>query len=147
MQWMESSIPILHTSHPSTGKCSGSKKNWHQTSNHPFTFTSFTWILECWSWKGVECRLSSAESARHRFPPQLLHIFGYSCFRFLATAAAAADFWPCCKNVKVAKVHFLDHQQGNFPIWGEKNSSPDVISSEGPDEVWFILTGHRDGKA
>ena len=84
---MESSIPILHTSHPSTGKCSGSKKNWHQTRNHPFTFTSFTWILECWSWKGVECRLSSADSARHRFSApaaphfwlQLLQIFGHSC--------------------------------------------------------------------
>ena len=147
MQWMESSIPILHTSHPSKGKCSGSKKNWHQTSNHPFTFTLFTWNLEGWSWKGVECRPSWAESARHRFSapaaphfwPQLLQIFGHSC--------CCSRFLTLLQECEGRQGALLDHQQGNFPIWGEKNSSPDVVSSEGPDEVWFILSGYRDGKA
>ena len=141
---MESSIPILHTSHPSTGKCSGSKKNWHQTRNHPFTFTSFTWILECWSWKGVECRLSSADSARHRFSapaaphfwPQLLQIFGHSC--------CCSRFLTLLQECEGRQGALSGPPAGQLSNMRRKNSSPDVIWSEGPDDQsdsYWLATG------
>ena len=86
MQWIESSIPILHTSHPSTGKCSGSKKNWHQTRNHPFTFTSITWNLHR-RLELKESRVQAELSWECKTP-----FFRPSCSTFLATAAS--DFWP-----------------------------------------------------
>lgn len=141
---MESSIPILHTSHPSTGKCSGSKKNWHQTRNHPFTFTSFTWNLEGWSWKRVECRPSWAESARHRFSapaaphfwPQLLQIFGHSC--------CCSRFLTLLQECEGRQGALSGPPAGQLSNMRRKNSSPDVIWSEGPDDQsdsYWLATG------